>query len=130
MVREVAPEDVQSKLDADEDVTVVDIRPPADYEGGHVPGAVNVPLPELPQRVDEREWDAEEIVCACAIGQSSIQAARLLGSYEEIDADTVSSMAGGYRAWEGELATNGSASEAGSAVDGAGSSDEGPDAPF
>lgn len=129
MVREVAPEDVQSKLDAEDDVTVVDIRSPQDYAQGHVPGAVNVPLPELPQRVDEREWDAEAVVCVCAIGQSSIQAARLLGSYEEIDA--VASMDGGYRAWDGELATDGV--ENGNdptGDDGSTASDEGPEAPF
>lgn len=103
MVREVDPEAVASKLEDDEDVTVVDIRSPADYERGHVPGAINVPLPELPQRVDEREWNAEEVVCVCAIGQSSIQAARLLGSYEALDAEAVASMAGGYREWDGDL---------------------------
>jgi hypothetical protein len=41
------------------------------------------------------------VVVACPIGESSIQAARLIGSYEEVeDPDAVRSMAGGYRAWE------------------------------
>ncbi|WP_248515211.1 rhodanese-like domain-containing protein [Salinarchaeum laminariae] len=127
MVREVAPEAVQSKLDANEaDVTVVDIRSPGDYEQGHVPDAINVPLPELPRRVDEREWDAEEIVCVCAIGQSSIQAARLLGSYEGIEADAVASLQGGYRDWDGDLE---SATSNGGA-DSSTAADEGPEAPF
>jgi len=30
-------------------VTVLDVRPVEEYEAGHVPGAVNVPLPELEQ---------------------------------------------------------------------------------
>ncbi|WP_460919920.1 rhodanese-like domain-containing protein [Salinarchaeum chitinilyticum] len=126
MVREVAPDEVQSKLEADEEVTVVDIRSPSDYEQGHVPDAINVPLPELPQRVDEREWDAEEIVTICAIGQSSIQAARLLGSYEDVDADAVASLQGGYRDWDGELTSD----AAGEVDDASQSPNEGPEAPF
>jgi rhodanese-related sulfurtransferase len=124
MVREVGPDAVQSKLASDEDVTVVDIRSPGDYAQGHVPGAINVPLQELPRRVEDRDWDADEIVCVCPIGQSSIQAARLLGSYEAIDADAVASMEGGYRAWDGELTADGEADRDAS-PDG-----EGPEAPF
>lgn len=152
MVREVAPEEIASKLESDEDVTVVDIRAAEQFEQGHVPGAINVPLPELPRRVDERDWDADEIVCVCPIGQSSVQAARLLGSYEEIDADAVASMEGGYREWDGDLTADGSArtptdGAAETATDGAAettpdgsartttdeeatASDEGPQAPF
>lgn len=34
--------------------TVLDVRQPEEYEGaGHLPGAVLIPLPELPDRFDE-----------------------------------------------------------------------------
>lgn len=126
MVREVTPADVEATLE-DEEVTVVDIRDRAAYEQGHVPGAINVPLPELPQRVEDRDWNAEEVVCVCPIGQSSIQAARLLGSYEALDPEDVASMEGGYRAWDGDLET----AEDGTADgDTTATADEGPEAPF
>ncbi|WP_243030143.1 rhodanese-like domain-containing protein [Thermus altitudinis] len=32
---------------------VLDVRPPQDYKNGHVPGAVNIPLHELPNRLAE-----------------------------------------------------------------------------
>jgi sulfur-carrier protein adenylyltransferase/sulfurtransferase len=38
-----------------EDVTILDVRQPKEYETGHIPGAVLVPLPELTddlQRID------------------------------------------------------------------------------
>lgn len=102
MVTEVSPDEVESRL---EELQVVDIRQPRNFEEGHVPGAINVPLAELPRRVEEVEWD-EEIVCVCPIGQSSIQAARLIESYEGVDDDaTVASMEGGYREWHGDLET-------------------------
>lgn len=103
MVEEVTPEDVRERLD-DEELTVVDIRSPGEFRRGHVPGAINLPMRELTARVDEVEW-SEEVVVVCPIGQSSIQAARLLGSYEGLDADAVKSMAGGYDAWEFGLET-------------------------
>ncbi len=34
-------------------VTVLDVRPAEEYAAGHVPGAINIPLQELEQRLDE-----------------------------------------------------------------------------
>jgi len=104
MIEELSPEEVKTKVD-ETDVQVIDIRPERQYESGHIPGAVNVPMAELPSRVDELDW-SEDIVVACPIGQSSIQAARLIDSYEAVDDDSdVRSMAGGYREWDYELET-------------------------
>ncbi|HET9552395.1 MAG TPA: rhodanese-like domain-containing protein [Anaeromyxobacteraceae bacterium] len=33
------------------EVTVLDVRPPEEYEAGHIPGAVSVPLPDLVERL-------------------------------------------------------------------------------
>lgn len=103
MVEEVTPDDVQEKLD-EEDVQVVDIRPPEAFEAGHIPGAINIPINELPARIGEYEW-GDDVVVACPVGQSSIQAARLIGSFEGADADAVTSMKGGYEEWDYELET-------------------------
>ncbi|APW98169.1 sulfurtransferase [Halobiforma lacisalsi AJ5] len=103
MVDEVTPDEVKEKLE-DDDVQVVDIRPESEYEQGHIPGAINIPMSELPARIDEYDW-GDDVVVACPIGQSSIQAARLIGSYEDADSDAVASMEGGYREWEYELET-------------------------
>lgn len=44
------------------------------------------------------------MVCACPVGQSSVQAAMLIESYEGVDDDVVvASMAGGYEEWAFEL---------------------------
>lgn len=101
MVEEVTPDEVAAKLD--DGVQVVDIRMPEQYERGHIPGAINIPMPELPQRVGEYDWD-DEVVVACPIGQSSVQAAKLISSFEAVDDDArVASMAGGYEEWDGDL---------------------------
>ncbi|MCK4674950.1 MAG: ArsR family transcriptional regulator [Gammaproteobacteria bacterium] len=49
-------------------VTVLDVRPPEEYAAGHVPGAINIPLQELEQRLDElgnQETEHREIVAYC-----------------------------------------------------------------
>lgn len=45
-------------------VTVLDVRPPEEYAAGHVPGAVNIPLKELPKRLREFKRD-HEIIAYC-----------------------------------------------------------------
>lgn len=45
-------------------VTVLDVRPPEEYAAGHVPGAINIPLSELEQRLDELGQD-KEVVAYC-----------------------------------------------------------------
>ena len=35
-----------------EDVTILDVRQPREYEAGHIPGAVLSPLPELTDSLD------------------------------------------------------------------------------
>lgn len=110
MVSEVTPEEVKEKLDA-AGVQILDTRPREEFEAGHIPGAFNIPLTELPTRIPEVDW-SEHVVVACPIGQSSVQAARLIESYEGVDEDAeIASMAGGYEAWEYELETGSGESE-------------------
>jgi rhodanese-related sulfurtransferase len=103
MVEEITPERLHERLQADDAPQVVDIRPEASFERGHIPDAENVPFVEFPDRVDEMDWDAE-VVMVCPRGESSLQAARLLESYEGVDEDTtVANLVGGLREWEFEL---------------------------
>jgi rhodanese-related sulfurtransferase len=106
MVEEVSPEALRERLEADEGVQVVDIRPEREYERGHVPGALNLPMDRFATGIKEIEW-GEDVVVACPIGESSIQAARLLDSYEGVpETARVASLEGGYRAWEYDVETD------------------------
>lgn len=43
---------------------VIDVRPQAEYQAGHIPGAVNIPLDELPTHLETLPRD-QEIVAYC-----------------------------------------------------------------
>ena len=45
-------------------VTVLDVRPQAEYAAGHLPGALNIPLGELEKRLEELDPD-QEVVAYC-----------------------------------------------------------------
>jgi len=45
-------------------VTVIDVRPAEEYQAGHIPGAISVPLKELEARLSELPKD-QEIVAYC-----------------------------------------------------------------
>jgi rhodanese-related sulfurtransferase len=98
---EIDPDEVADRIDAGDPPTVVDIRSQRAFARGHIPGSRNVPMGEIPARVESLA-DADHIVTVCPHGQASVQAARLIDSFEGTDA-TVESMAGGLEAWDGPL---------------------------
>ncbi len=57
---------------------IVDVRTPGEFGTGAYPGAVNIPLDELPERVRELGAPDREIVLYCASGARSGYAARFL----------------------------------------------------
>ncbi len=57
--------------------TVVDVRTPSEFMGGHVAGSINIPLDELPLRMKEIA-DRKTIILCCASGMRSGNAAAFL----------------------------------------------------
>jgi phage shock protein E len=57
---------------------IVDVRQPEEFVLGHYPGAVNIPLNELPQRVDEIKGITKPLVAYCRSGNRSRIAVSIL----------------------------------------------------
>lgn len=103
MVKEIPPGVVKGQLDRGADIQVVDIRPERAFREGHIPGAENIPFDRFAREVEDQEW-GDEVIVVCPMGESSLQAARLLESYEGINEDaTIANMEGGYQEWDYEL---------------------------
>ncbi|MGW6692379.1 FAD-dependent oxidoreductase [Rhodococcus sp. NPDC054953] len=73
--------------------TLVDVRTPAEFATGSIPGAVNIELDALRSRAGE--LPVGEIVVHCQVGQRGHTAARLL---RQLGRD-VRNLDGGYRTW-------------------------------
>lgn len=61
-----------------ENATVIDVRTPEEFSGSHYPNAVNIPLNELPQRLDEIKEMKQPIVAYCRSGNRSGMAVSIL----------------------------------------------------
>ncbi|MFT3738378.1 MAG: FAD-dependent oxidoreductase [Breznakibacter sp.] len=60
---------------------VIDVRTPGEFATGAVPGAVNIPLDELPKQLHKLGNPNREIVVYCASGARSSYAQRLLAQH-------------------------------------------------
>ncbi|MCE7791642.1 sulfurtransferase TusA family protein [Salipaludibacillus sp. CUR1] len=89
-------EDLINKLD-DENITVIDVREPAEYVFSHVPGAVSIPLGELEERMGEIDKESE-IHVICRTGNRSNMAAQQLA---ENGYDKVFNVKPGMSEWDG-----------------------------
>ena len=78
------------------DLQIVDVRNPGEAAAGMIPGAVNIPVGQLPDRVGELDPDAPTVVY-CAGGYRSSVAASLLRQRGFGD---VSDILGGFNAWD------------------------------
>ncbi|MDT0156267.1 rhodanese-like domain-containing protein [Microbacterium sp. ARD32] len=67
-----------AQLAAREGVPLIDVRERDEYASGHVPGAVNVPLSELVDRLDELPTEAFDVICQA--GGRSARAVKALES--------------------------------------------------
>jgi rhodanese-related sulfurtransferase len=119
---EISAEELHDLVETD-GVRVVDIRSPAAFRRGHIPGSENIPFQELTGRIEELAG-ADHVVTVCPHGEASVQAARLVASYEGFDG-RIESMADGIEGWAERYQL-----ESEMAADGEGADDEGPEAPF
>ena len=76
---------------------VIDVRAPARYGMAHLPGAINIPLPELGQEVAQLpESRGAAIVCVCDVGNASANGMLYLKS---LGYSNVKTLTGGTQAW-------------------------------
>jgi phage shock protein E len=58
--------------------TIVDVRTPEEFGEGHVAGAINIPLDQIPQRLQEVKKMQTPIVAYCRSGNRSGMAVSIL----------------------------------------------------
>ncbi len=72
---------------------LVDVRTPGEFARGTVPGAINVPVDDLRDRLDQ--LDRRDVVVICQVGQRGHVATRLLRQRDY----NAKNLSGGYQTW-------------------------------
>lgn len=98
-IREIQPSQLAERLDGGEQLEIIDVREPYEWQLGHIPGARLVPLDriaaEIP-RLDKRK----ETILYCKVGVRSMYAAQQLADAGVSD---VRNLAGGILRWIDEV---------------------------
>jgi adenylyltransferase/sulfurtransferase len=93
-VPEIQPEELKRRLDAKEDIFVLDVREPHEYQICNIHGHL-IPLGDLPTRVHELD-SSREIVVHCKSGARS---AKAVGFLRQSGFKRATNLAGGILAW-------------------------------
>ncbi|OIK23036.1 rhodanese-like domain-containing protein, partial [Streptomyces malaysiense] len=90
----IEPRQAKNRL---HELTVIDVRTPGEYAGGHLPGALNIPLDQIERALPDIRSAAEhgEILVVCASGARSEKACAQLAQQGVHTA----TLAGGTGAW-------------------------------
>jgi sulfur-carrier protein adenylyltransferase/sulfurtransferase len=97
-IPEITPKELKARLDKGDDIYVLDVREPHEYQICNIHGHL-IPLGELPQRVHELD-SSKEIVAHCKSGKRSAQAVEFLrgAGFKKIQ-----NLKGGILAWSDEV---------------------------
>jgi len=100
-IPEIQPEELKRRLDAQEDIFVLDVREPHEYQIVNIGGYL-IPLGDLPKRVHELD-SSREIVVHCKSGARSAKAVDFL---RQSGFKHATNLTGGILAWAERIDTS------------------------
>ncbi len=99
-MKEITVKDLKAKMDAGEDIQLIDVRMPDEWAVAKIEGATLIPLPQILQRMDELD-SSKEIVVHCKMGGRS---ARAIEALQRAGFDgEMANLVGGITAWSKEI---------------------------
>ena len=93
-MREIDIDGLKRELDGDGETALIDVREPGEYTEAHVPGAVLIPMGQLPSRLEELPRD-HTVYVICRTGNRSGAMGPLLDAHGFDSVNVV----GGTLAW-------------------------------
>ncbi|SFM11981.1 rhodanese-like domain-containing protein [Salibacterium qingdaonense] len=96
-ISKLSPQEAEQQIQR-ETVKVIDVRSREEVRQGKIPQAVNIPLDELAERMEELDT-SEQYVMVCRSGNRSAKAAK----YLQKNGYDVKNMTGGMMKWQGDI---------------------------
>lgn len=87
-----------SQLASMSDPIVIDVREVDEFVSGHVPGALNIPLSELQERVTDVP-SGSQVFVICQAGGRSLRACEYLSTLDQFSGTDFVNVAGGTGMW-------------------------------
>ncbi|GEB78558.1 MULTISPECIES: rhodanese-like domain-containing protein [Sporolactobacillus] len=98
MYEEWTPEEVELLIRNHAPVSIIDVREPFEFAEGHIPGAKNISVNGIQNRLDEINKNQEHII-VCHSGSRSGVASAILSA----NGFKVKNMTGGMMNWHGPI---------------------------
>lgn len=99
-MQEITASELKTRLDAGDDIQLIDVRQPDEYAFAKIDGAKLIPLGEILRRKDEIDA-AKETVIHCKMGGRSAQAIQLL--QKTGFSGELKNLVGGITAWSNDV---------------------------
>ncbi|HSN17327.1 MAG TPA: rhodanese-like domain-containing protein [Gammaproteobacteria bacterium] len=96
-IKEITSEELQARLGA---VRIIDVREPAEFAAGHLPGAINIPRGVLEFQVEGQPGLADRSAAIVLQCQSGGRSALATVAMQELGYKDVVNLAGGFAAWK------------------------------
>lgn len=78
-IKKITMHEAKVNLEQDKSIILIDIRTQAEYDEGHIPGCIHIPLAELEMRIDEVADSLDQtIYYYCRSGVRTITAGAIL----------------------------------------------------
>ena len=99
-MQEISASELKNRMDAGEDIQLIDVRQPDEYDFAKIEGAKLIPLGEVVKRMDEIDPARETVVHCKAGGRSAkaIEALQRAGFTGDLR-----NLRGGITAWSNEV---------------------------
>ena len=102
-MEQITATDLKQRIDAGEDIQLIDVRQPNEFQFARIEGAKLIPLGEVISRMDEID-PARETVVHCHMGGRSARAIQALQHHGF--EGKLYNLAGGITAWSDEVDPN------------------------
>ena len=96
-IQGISPVEAKQLFDKQQAV-ILDVREDSEWKEQHIPGAIHIPLGQLPERLTElKQYKDSPVIAQCRSGRRSAQASDVLKS---AGFSYVYNMEGGLNAWD------------------------------